>query len=58
MDLLTGHTPFLSDAIDVACFPVTPVFSIMTKLRKTREVAISELFLDRLFSNLDGVVVV
>ena len=63
MDLIIGHTPFLSDTIDVACFPVTPIFShfslnIMTKLRKTREVAISEPFLDLLFCNLDGVVVV
>ena len=30
----------------------------MTKSRKTREAAISEPFLDRLFSNLDGVAVV
>ena len=31
--------------------------SIMTKSRKIREAAISEPFLDRLFSNLDGVTV-
>ena len=34
------------------------VGDINTKSRKTREAAISEPFLDRLFSNLDGVVVV
>ena len=32
--------------------------NIMTKSRKTREAVISEPFLDRLFSNLDGVAVV
>ena len=30
----------------------------MTKLRKTRVAATSEPFLDRLFSNLDGIIVV
>ena len=60
IDLLIRHTPSLSDAIDVAYFSSTSSFSIniMTKLRKTREAAISEPFLDRLFSNLNEVVVV
>ena len=58
--LFIRHTPFLSDAVDVACFSNASSFSLnnTTKSRKTREVAISEPFLDRLFSNLDGVAVV